>query len=181
MGSFLYSWATDLRDLCSLDQFSQFYNHYFEESSVCLEVFGLGLGIALLVAVVFYFAICNKSYALAKRVTWIFALLITAAAVYFGSDYYMVGHDGGDSTASSGVYLDSYTFQDANSELLGENDDELTEWNSLADDFRQAVTTGDVTITQRIAVINMVYAIIFFIVLSIVFKRFTIHGRAIPF
>ena len=55
--SSLFSWATDISELSSNSPYAQFYKDYFIESSVCGEVFGIGVAIAILVSAAFYFGI----------------------------------------------------------------------------------------------------------------------------
>lgn len=180
MWSSLFSWATDLEELCSSDNYSQFFDHYFMQSDVCMWTFLIGAGIAAAVCGIFYFVICNKVYALSNRWVWLAALVISCVSVFFVSDIYMKGHDGGDSTASSGLYLDSYTLQDEYAEELQDNIDQLAEWNALADDFRQELSTGEFNIITNMALVNTVYAFVIFIMMSFCVKGTTVHGKKIP-
>ena len=111
--SSLFSWATDISELSSNSPYAQFYKDYFIESSVCGEVFGIGVAIAILVSAAFYFGIGNFVYQLSKRIVWGSALLMTGAVVFFVSESYIVGVDAGDVSASTGLYLSSYQTEDS--------------------------------------------------------------------
>lgn len=181
MGSSLFSWLTDLTDLCSTSEYSQFFNHYFIETDVLIWTFVIGLAIALVTSLFFYLVICNKSFSLSTRLNWLIVLLITGVATFFVSDWYMKGSDGGDASSSSGFFLDSYTFQDDTAQDLEDNEEQLAEWNALAEDFRQKLGTGEFDIITNIALVNTVYSLFFFIVLSFCLKGKTDHGKNIPF
>lgn len=180
MGSSLFSWATDLQDLCSTSDYSQFFDHYFMQTDVLLYVFLIGAGIAAAVAAIFYFGICNTSYTLSTRINWFVALVISCAATFFVSDFYLKGHDGGEASASSGLFLDSYNLQDDIAVTLEDSDEQLAQWNADSEDFRQALNTGDFDIITNISLINTLYAFLIFILLSFVFKGLTIHGKNLP-
>lgn len=180
MGSFLYSWATDLKDLCSTDKYSEFFNNYFMESDVCLWTFIIGLGIAVAVCSIFYFGICNKSYALSTRLNWFVALIVCGVITFFASLMYVKGHDGGDASSSTGLYLSSYTLQDNYAVSIEDNDDQLVEWNQTCDDFRDDLSTGVFDIINMISLINTLYATLLFILMSFCVKGATTHGKNIP-
>lgn len=181
MGSGLFSIFTDLNEVCSTSDYSQFLDHYFMQTDACLWAFLIGLGITLVVIGIFYGLICNMSFKFSTRLNWVIALLITLAATFFASNSYLKGHDGEGADTSSGLYSDSYTYQDNYAEEIADNEDALIEWNQQADDFRQALATGEITITREIAVVNMCYSLVFFLLLSLGVKRFTTHGKNIPF
>ena len=183
MGSSLFSWATDLVELCSTSEYSQFFNHYFMETDVCLWTFLIGLAIAIGVGAIFYFVIGNVSYALSSRLTWIIALIICCAATFFASSLYVEGHNGEGASTSSGFYKDSYELQDNYAEEIAEDDvdgEQLAEWNALCDEFRQELGQDSFKIITHIAIINMVYALLIFIIFSFCVKKTTIHAKYIP-
>lgn len=180
MGSSLFSWATDLKDLCSTSDYSQFFNHYFMETDACLWTFLIGVGIAVVVGAIFYFGICNTRFSLSTRLVWVVAMIICCAATFFVSDIYLKGHDGGEASSSSGLFLDSYNLQDDYAQSIEDDDDQLAEWNEQADEFRQDLATGSFDIITKISVINTVYALLVFILFSLCVKGTTTHGKNIP-
>ena len=107
MWSSFFSWATDMTDRCSTDQFAQFFRDYFMDSGVCGEVLCLSALIALVFTLVFYFGIGNFSFTLSKRITWIVFLVISLVTIYFVSDYYIIGTDSGTIENSTGLYKSS--------------------------------------------------------------------------
>ena len=70
----LYSWCTSLVEKL---ESSDYVEDYFVETSVCINVFIVGFISALLIAVIYYFIICNKSFALAKRYFWAITVFVT--------------------------------------------------------------------------------------------------------
>lgn len=180
MGGSIYSWATDLKDLCSTSDYSEFFNNYFMESDVCLWTFIIGLGISIVVCAIFYFGICNRSYVLSTRLNWFVALIVCGVISFFASNMYVKGHDGGDASSSTGMYLSSYTLQDNYAEKIEENDDQLAEWNQTCDDFRSDLSTGEFKIINKISALNTGYSLLLFILMSFCVKGTTIHGKNIP-
>lgn len=181
MSSGMFSWATDLTDLSSTSEYSQFFDHYFNQTNACLNVVLIGFGIALVIGALFYFWIGNTSFKLSTRLNWVIALLITGVVTFFVSTTYLTGHDGGEASSSSGVFLDSYTLQDDVALQIEENDDQLAEWNALSNDYRNAMSTGEFEIITEISIINTCYALLLFILFSFIVKRLTIHAKNIPF
>lgn len=180
MGSSLFLWATKLDDLCSTSEYSQFFDHYFMQTDVCMWTFIIGLGIAIVVCAIFYFGICNASYALSTRLTWAVALVIVGAATFFSSHFYINGHNGDGASTSSGWYHDSYVLQDTYAEEIEDDGDQLAEWNALSDEFRDELGTGAFDITNSISLVNTVYALLIFILMSFCVKGTTVHGKNIP-
>lgn len=180
MGSALFSWATDLTDLCSTHEFSQFFANYFIDSNVCLWTFLIGVGIAVVVCGIFYFGICNTSYPMSTRINWLVALLLTCVITFFASKMFVQGHDGGEASSSSGLYLSSYTLQDDYTAQIEDNDDQLAEWSAQCDEFRQELATGAFDIINKIALLNTLYALLIFVAMSFCVKGTTIHGKNIP-
>lgn len=176
--SSLFSWATDISELSSNSLYAQFYKDYFIESSVCGEVFGIGVAIAILVSAAFYFGIGNFVYQLSKRIVWGSALLMTGAVVFFVSESYIVGVDAGDVSASTGLYLSSYQTEDSLTKEL--KSDKAKPIHKKAQAYRDEFREGIVTLPEDIAIINMIYALLFFIGLSFAFKSHTTHAKAIP-
>lgn len=200
MVHYLFSPFTNLDDLCSTGDYFEFLKNYFE-SDVCWEIFGIGVGIAAVLAIVFYFIIGNKSYALSKRITWIAFLLITCLATFLSSEAYLVGHDGGDAETSTGIFADSYEFEadavDAVNEAAersgADMENQVNEWCVKADSFRSAVAQGEIhasedsewTIFKTIAFWNSIYSLLIYLGLSLFFKSVCKsrikHATAIPF
>ena len=180
MGSFFYSWATDLKDLCSTHEYSEFFNNYFMESDVCLWTFIIGLGIAVTVCSIFYFGICNKSYTLSTRLNWFVALIVCVVITFFASSMYVKGHDADNAPSSTGLYLSSYTLQENYTHFFEDNDDQLIEWNQTSEDFRNDLSTGEFDIINMISLINTLYATLLFILMSFCVKGATTHGKNIP-
>lgn len=193
--SVIFSPFTAIEEVASGSEYGQFYSDYFINSSVCWEVFGLGLLISVALCLVFYLGIGNYVYVLSKRVTWLVFLIVSCVAVYFASQSYIIGHDGGEADASSGLYKQSYLTQDYRVEELekegrGEESEII---NQKADDYREVFNSGssiddDAEIEWKgralpgsIALVNMIYSLIVFFILSLCVKRYTIHARAIPF
>lgn len=180
MGSFIYSWATDLENLCSTNDYSEFFNYYFMKSDVCLWTFLIGLGIAVALCAIFYFGICNRSYTLSTRLNWFVALFVCGVITFLSSNTYVKGHDGEGSSSSTGLYSSSYNLQNNYEEEVRDNSNQLTEWEQTCDDFRNKLSTDGFEIITEISLLNTLYALLLFILMSFCVKGTTTHGKNIP-
>lgn len=184
MWSSIFSWATDMTDLCSSSQHAQFFRDYFMDSSVCGEVIGISFLISLLICVAFYFGIGNFSFTLSKRITWIIVLVLNSVLIFGLSDSYIIGSDGGSVENSSGLYMASYKTE---SNLIApegkpmKKGDEAKRIRRIAQGYRDSFKQDSVSLPHDIAVVNSFYGLVFFIVLSLFLKRFSKHAKYIPF
>ena len=181
--------------MASGSKYGQFYSDYFINSSVCWEVFGLGLLISVALCLVFYLGIGNYVYVLSKRITWLVFLIVSCVAVYFASQSYIIGYDSDDLEGSSGLYEQSYKTVGELCETYEREGrgEEASLVKDIAQDYRDVFKSGssiddDAEIEWKgralpgsIALVNMIYSLIVFFILSLCVKRYTIHARAIPF
>lgn len=184
MWSSFFSWATDMTDRCSTDQFAQFFRDYFMDSGVCGEVLCLSALIALVFTLVFYFGIGNFSFTLSKRITWIVFLVISSVTIYFVSDYYIIGTDGGAIENSTGLYKSSYTTETNLISPIGKpskKGDEAKKIRRKAQAYRDSFKQDSVSLPHDMALINSLYGLGLFIVFSLGAKRFSKHAKFIPF
>ena len=143
------------------------------------------MGIAAVFAILFYFGVCNFSFRLAKRRVWLCVLALVYATTVFTTIPLIVGHDADDSDDSTGIFAVSKDVESNKRE--GAEGTMLDELSLTASDFRdqfRAKEDGGTMIESlpmEMALVNAVYAILCFFILSILFKRYTTHGAAIPF
>ena len=104
----IFSWCTSLTEKLESSNYVEYFHDYFVETAICAKVLGVGLLIALLVALIYYLFVCNRFFALAKRGVWVVILLLTFVASIFISYQMIMGNDRGDSDNSTGIYLASY-------------------------------------------------------------------------
>lgn len=176
----LYLWCTSLADKVENGEYVEYFKDYFVESPVCTKVFIAGLVSALIIASIYYFVICNKSFALAKRFVWLITVFLTFAASSAISYSIIIGADNPDPEECRGIYYSSYKTQDRLIEVAGGNDVVLIEINNDAENYREYIRIGDESLPIEIAIVNAFYSILFYFVLSLLFKKHTIHGKAIP-
>lgn len=183
MWSSFFSLGTDMTDRCSTDQFAQFFRDYFMDSGVCGEVLCLSALIALVFTLVFYFVIGNFSFTLSKRITWIAFLVISSVTIYFVSDYYIIGTDGGAIENSSGLYKFSYTTEEnliSPEEKPSKKGDEAKKIHRKAQAYRDSFKQNSVSLPHDMAGINSLCGFGLFIVFSFGAKRFSKHAKFIP-
>lgn len=176
----LYSWCTSLVEKLESSDYVEYFQDYFVETSVCTNVFIVGLISALVIAVIYYFIICNKSFALAKRYFWAITVFVTFLTSLIISYSVVVGSDSGDPEESTGIFYSSYKTQERLVEFASGNDEVTIEINNAADNYRESLRSGEELLPMEIALVNAFYSILLYLLFSLLFKKHTTHGKAIP-
>lgn len=176
----LYSWCTSLVEKLESSDYVEYFQDYFVETSVCTNVFIVGLISALVIAVIYYFIICNKSFALAKRYFWAITVFVTFLTSLIISYSVVMGSDSGDPEESTGIFYSSYKTQERLVEFASGNDEVTIEINNAADNYRESLRSGEELLPMEIALVNAFYSILFYLLFSLLFKKHTTHGKAIP-
>lgn len=176
----LYSWCTSLVEKLESSDYVEYFQDYFVETSVCTNVFIVGFISALVIAVIYYFIICNKSFALAKRYFWAITVFVTFLTSLIISYSVVMGSDSGDPEESTGIFYSSYKTQERLVEFASGNDEVTIEINNAADNYRESLRSGEELLPMEIALVNAFYSILFYLLFSLLFKKHTTHGKAIP-
>lgn len=176
----LYSWCTSLVEKLESSDYVEYFQDYFVETSVCTNVFIVGFISALVIAVIYYFIICNKSFALAKRYFWAITVFVTFLTSLIISYSVVMGSDSGDPEESTGIFYSSYKTQERLVEFASGNDEVTIEINNAADNYRESLRSGEELLPMEIALVNAFYSILFYLLFSLLFKKYTTHGKAIP-
>ena len=176
----LYSWCTSLVEKLESSEYEEYFHDYFVETAVCTNVFIVGVVSALVIALIYYFIICNKSFTLAKRYFWAITVLVTFLTSLVISYSVIMGVDSGDPEECTGIFYSSYRTQERLIENANGNDERITEINVEADNFRDALRSGEELLPMEIALVNAFYSILFYLLFSLLFKKYTTHGKAIP-
>ncbi|MGM9794460.1 MAG: hypothetical protein ACI3Y8_09765 [Candidatus Cryptobacteroides sp.] len=155
---------------------------YFVTSPICLILILLSALLPLMIAMVYYFVGCNKLSAVARRSIWFVVALLTMVISGFTSNFVMMSGDNDNSNNAKGIFGYSYKTTDR---LVGDangNEEQINTINEEADSYRAELREhcGVYSIAAKISICNALYSFIWFFLFSLVFKRFTIHGRAIP-
>lgn len=185
----LYSWCTSLGDKLlnggENEEFVDYYTGYFADTSVCSTIFWTGMVIATVIAILYYFGICNFVFKLAKRWVWLCVLAIVFVVTLFTTIPQIVGHDADNPEEATGIFFNSYNIE--SNKLDGTDDDSMREeLQQTASEFREQFLAKEDSVIMReslpyeMAFWNAVYAIVLFIILSFLFKRHTTHGAAVP-
>jgi len=176
----LYSWCTSLVEKLESSDYVEYFQDYFVETFVCTNVFIVGFISALVIAVIYYFIICNKSFALAKRYFWAITVFVTFLTSLIISYSVVMGSDSGDPEESTGIFYSSYKTQERLVEFASGNDEVTIEINNAADNYRESLRSGEELLPMEIALVNAFYSILFYLLFSLLFKKYTTHGKAIP-
>jgi len=176
----LYSWCTSLAEKLESSNYVEYFQNYFVETSVCTNVFIVGLVSALVIAVIYYFIICNKFFSLAKRYFWAITVVVTFLTSLLVSYSVIMGVDSGDPEECTGIFYSSYKTQERLVDFTSGNDEVTIEINNAADNFRESLRSGEELLPMEIAIVNAFYSILFYLLFSLLFKKHTTHGKAIP-
>lgn len=172
--------------------FADYYVAYFQETSICSSIFWTGLITALVVALLFYYVVCNKFYVLAKRYVWCVILVLVFGITFATTLSSVVGHDNDDPAQSTGLFFNAHQKE---AELLDGTDDEdaRREIIDTANAYRAQFKCSDDSILMdeflpfEMSIVNGIASAILFLVFSLIIthvdflKRYTIHGAGIPF
>ncbi len=176
----LYSWCTSLAEKLESSNYVEYFQNYFVETSVCTNVFIVGFVSALVIAVIYYFIICNKFFSLAKRYFWAITVVVTFLTSLLVSYSVIMGVDSGDPEECTGIFYSSYKTQERLVDFTSGNDEVTIEINNAADNFRESLRSGEELLPMEIAIVNAFYSILFYLLFSLLFKKHTTHGKAIP-
>ena len=176
----LYSWCTSLFEKLESSDYVEYFQDYFVETSVCTNVFIVGFISALVIAAIYYFIICNKSFALAKRYFWAITVFVTFLTSLIISFSVVMGSDSGDPEESTGIFYSSYKTQERLVDFASGNDEVTIEINNAADNYSESLRSGEELLPMEIALVNAFYSILFYLLFSLLFKKHTTHGKAIP-
>lgn len=159
------------------DQYG-FHSAYFADGSGFMTGLLLSVIIGVVLALVFYFSLCNgKSTKFATRANWFVMLLVVAVLTYFTGEIFIIGSEGQPGTGFYEFcqnYANNYV-----SEHVGNNQTVqacLLEYNTIIENLKQG---KDVAFLFNIN--NVIYSVVTFFLTSLGVKNLTKHGSQIPF
>ena len=176
----LYSWCTSLAEKLESSDYVEYFQDYFVGTSVCTKVFVVGFVCALVIAAIYYFIICNKSFALAKRYFWAITVFVTFLTSLIISFSVVMGSDSGDPEESTSIYFESYNTESRLLDMVGDNTEARIDISNTAENYRESLRSGEELLPMEIALVNAFYSILFYLLFSLLFKKHTTHGKAIP-
>lgn len=176
----LYSWCTSLVEKLESSEYVEYFHDYFVETAVCKNVFIVGVASALVIALIYYFIICNKSFALAKRYFWAITVFVTFLTSLVISYSVIMGNDNGNPEESTGIYFKSYETESNLLDMAGDNTEVRIDISNIAGNYRESLRSGEELLPMEIALVNAFYSILLFLLFSLLFKKHTTHGKAIP-
>jgi hypothetical protein len=164
--------------------------HYHQNFFITQGGFLLGVIGALIIgavfALAFYFGCCNskKSSKSANLSVWALFLLLGAVVSYFYADLVVIGDT---ATTDKNSVFRTHSFYEANNQYYLQKTNQSGVSKTLMEDLtnkRNEIKSnldkgGDVRFDYDIT--TAVLAILFFFIVSVIVKRFTINGKTIPF
>ncbi len=177
---FLYFWVTSAK--CWE---GQYHENFFNAQGGFLWGFIGALILGTAGALAFYFGCCNskESGKYAKKSVWGVFMAVTAVVSYFYADQVLIGHS---STTDNASVVYSHSFYKANNDYFIEKTREasvsptdiavLTQTrNEISSNLDKG---GDVRFEFDLT--TALLAALWFFIVSMIVKRFTVTGKAIP-
>lgn len=181
----LFKWLPDLASRLNGtygeygSDFGEYYRDYLQNTDICSTVFLWGMVVTAVIAAAYYFVGCNRWYRVANRGAWL-VMLLFACALSFGITYTLVlGNDAEEPEERTGVYSSADTTRERLREGI-EDEDTLTSIDDICDAYRKQYSDGTESLPMEMGSAMALYSFILFLILSIVFKKYTIHGVGIP-
>lgn len=176
-----YKMCTSLGDALTNPDYKLVYDAAIAKSSICATIFWIGALIALVFAALYYFGIGNFVFKLAKRSVWLVTLILTFVVTFFVTGPQIVGIDRGDGNHSTGLYKAAYENlrakgSDSGDALKDKKKKQLK--NFKEKELKDGVFA---TVPMQMSLATGGVSVLFFVVFSFGFKRFSTHATAIPF
>ena len=157
---------------------SIFHADYFESTGFLYGTLG-ALAIGLVCALIFYFGLCNNknNVSAATKTNWLIILLVAGVAAYFYADFALIGNP---ETTNAGTV----SFCENNNRLLiqltaGSPAPTVKMYTDKYQEIMHNLKEGS-DVAFAFDITTAFLAIVFFFLISLVIKRFTIAGKAIP-
>jgi hypothetical protein len=151
------------------------FRDFFEKGGF-IWGFALAIVIALVIAGVYYFLACNRSYQLAKLYVWIVVLLLSGTTSYYATSEY--------AKHSLMVNLEKIDKKARNEAQFAGSAEDIAEALRVADQFKKRLEfeikkqpNAKIVLFART---NIFWTLLFFVGFSLLFKRFTVFGGATP-
>lgn len=183
----LYTWASSLGEELTDGDYIQFFENYFRQTSVLENALFMGLGIGIVLALVFYYVLCNISIKFGNIGAWAITLAVSLCITFFSTSYFVLGSDGGDAESSTGFYSSIYETQSIMLDDVGDNQEDRQNINERTVQLTTELNDGTNSVITEISLINMLYCAIIFFIFSMLITKikglrdYTIHGKAVPF
>lgn len=158
-----------------------FHSHFFEESGGFTTALIIAIAVAAVCAVIYYFGLSmsHKTINAATLPVWIVFLLLSAGISFVASEQIVIGsetEEDSDLTASNFYAdLESYCIDLCD----GAPKTEAEEINRAKNEIIENLNQGD-DVALMLGLNTAIWSLIFFYLLSIVFKGFSVNGGAIP-
>ena len=158
-----------------------YHAHFFEESGGFAIALAIAGGAALICALVFYFGLCTslKTIRSASLPVWIVFLILSAGVSFVAADQVLIGSEPEDDSevVSSNFYAD---MEDYYLEMADEAPtSEQEKMNKAKNEIIEQLNQGD-DVAMMLGLNTAIWSGVFFYILSILLKGFSVNGVAIP-
>lgn len=158
-----------------------FHAHFFEEAGGFSTAFIIAIAVAAVCAIIYYFGLCmsEKTIATATLPVWIVFLVLAGGVSFFASDIVVIGSEADE---ESEITANNF-YADLESNYIdladGAPKTEAEEMNRAKNDIIENLNQGD-DVAFMLGLNTAFWSVLFFYILSVVLKGFTVNGLAIP-
>lgn len=166
------------------ENYSKFHENFFNEENGFLMGFIGALVIALIFAAIFYFGFCNSKNTNKYATHWLWAIFLALGGVtaFFYSDLVVIGdaENAKKGRERVGLFYD-YSFYRANNDYMSNEVDHV---NKVSYENAKNAIESDLDKGKGVRfdynITTTVLALVWFFLISLIIKRFTIGGKCIP-
>lgn len=178
-----------------------YHANFFETNGAFAIALIAALIMAVVCAAIFYYGFCmsSKTFKVATLPTWIVTLIVAGACTFLFTSQALIGHDGGslsddedmeevdasevdEGNASSKIhnfYVDMENYFNIKSQEEDITEEEINELMEEKENIKEALNQGE-DVALMFNLNATIYALIFFYIISIIMKGFTVNGVCIP-
>lgn len=162
----------------------EFHENFFLAHGAFMDGFLVAIGVALVLALVFYFGCCNKrdNDSMANLGVWAGFLVVTGFFVFLTANFVFIGKSNVKNPQS---LFYKHSFYKANAEFViektrdNQNEQQVSEYTTARQNIENDLNKGrDVRYPYSTGC--CVYSLLFFYIFSLLLKGFTYLGIAIP-
>ena len=178
-----------------------YHANFFETNGAFTIAFVAALIIAFVCAAIFYFGFCmsGKTFKAATLPTWIITLIVACACTFLFTSQVLIGHDsssfsddeeeveddvagideGNANSIFHNFYLDMENYYNIKSQEDDITEEEINELMDEKETIKEALNQGE-DVALMFNLNATLFALIFFYIISIIMKGFTVNGVCIP-
>lgn len=178
--NFLYSWVKNAEMYVSDQRGGSGYLHqYFEVDGGFTTAAIIAAVAAVVFLILFYGCIGNFVHRLSTKLCWWVAVVLVGLSTIGVTQFVVVGSN----ESNSGFFksAENHWEESVSKDIpIGAEQDRQTAQDYKAQ-LKKDMGGMRCEVVRKLHVTNVLFSLVLFIVLSLIFKRFTVHAKRIPF